>query len=125
MKKVLIVENDGPLRILYEMELSELGYEVILAKDGIEAVDKVQTQKPDVVVLDLMLPRIHGIDCLHKILSINSTLPVIINSAYSHFKDNFKSWAAEEYIVKSADLGELKATIKRALASEHVNEFRH
>ena len=50
-------------------------------------------------------------------LGINACLPVIINSAYSHYKDNFMSWAAEEYIVKSADLSMLKNAIKRVLSS--------
>lgn len=117
MKKVLIVEDDAAQRVLYEMEISDMGYEVILARDGLEAVEKVTSQKPDVIILDLMLPNMHGLEALRKMLGINACLPVIINSAYSHYKDNFMSWAAEEYIVKSADLSMLKNAIKRVLSS--------
>ena len=117
MKKVLIVEDDAAQRVLYEMEISDMGYEVILARDGLEAVEKVTSQKPDVIILDLMLPNMHGLEALRKMLGINACLPVIINSAYSHYKNNFMSWAAEEYIVKSADLSMLKNAIKRVLSS--------
>lgn len=66
MKKVLIVEDDAAQRVLYEMEISDMGYEVILARDGLEAVEKVTSQKPDVIILDLMLPNMHGLEALRK-----------------------------------------------------------
>lgn len=116
MAKVLIVEDEEAQRLLYEAEITELGHEVILASDGVEAVDKVRVDKPDAVILDLMMPNMHGLDALRKVLSINPTIPVIIHTAYSHYRDNFMSWAAEEYIVKSSDLTELKKAIKRVLA---------
>lgn len=78
MKKLLIVEDDDILRMFYEMEISEMGYDVILAKDGEEALDKVRKENPDLVVLDLVLPNMNGLDCLWRMLSINSSLPVII-----------------------------------------------
>ena len=116
MAKILIVEDEEPQRMLYETEISEMGHQVILARDGTEAVDAARKQKPDVVVLDLMIPKLHGLEALKKMLGNNPNIPVIIHTAYSHYKDDFMSWAAEEYIVKSADLGELKNAIKRALA---------
>ncbi|MCB0293835.1 MAG: response regulator, partial [Calditrichaeota bacterium] len=90
--------------------------------DGVEAIDMVRKEKPDLVILDLMMPNMHGLDSLRKVLSINPNIPVIIHTAYSHYKDNFMSWAAEEYIVKSADLSELKGAIKRVLASRTVSK---
>ena len=120
MQKVLIVEDEVAQRMLYEAEISEMGFEVILAKDGMEAIDKVRTEKPNVVVLDLMMPNMHGLDALRKVLSIDPNVPVIIHTAYSHYKDNFMSWAAEEYVVKSSDLSELKRAIKRVMAGGFV-----
>ena len=120
MSKVLIVEDEESQRILYEAERSELGHQVTLARDGVDAVEKVRTGKPDIVVLDLMMPNMHGLDALRKVLSLNPNIPVIIHTAYSHYKDNFMSWAAEEYIVKSSDLTELKNAIRRVLASRRV-----
>ncbi len=118
MARVLIVEDEEAQRLLYEAEISELGHEVILASDGVEAVDKVREYKPDAVILDLMMPNMHGLDALRKVLSIKPTIPVIIHTAYSHYRENFMSWAAEEYIVKSSDLSELKKAVKRVLAPQ-------
>ena len=116
MAKVLIVEDEGAQRLLYEMEVAEMGNEVILANDGMDALEKFREHKPDVVVLDLMMPNMHGLEALRKLLSMNPNVPVIIHTAYSHYKENFMSWAAEEYIVKSSDLSKLKNAIKRAVA---------
>lgn len=123
MKKVLIVEDDAAQRMLYEVELSEDGYDVLLAKDGFEAIEKVREHRPDIVVLDLMMPNMHGLDALRKILSINPNIPVIIHTAYSHYKNNLMSWAAEAYVVKSSDLTELKNALKRVLTvGEYVSQ---
>ena len=122
MSKILIVEDEAAQRLLYETEIVDLGHEVVLASDGVEAIDMVRKEKPDLVILDLMMPNMHGLDSLRKVLSINPNIPVIIHTAYSHYKDNFMSWAAEEYIVKSADLSELKGAIKRVLAGRTVSK---
>lgn len=122
MAKILIVEDEETQRLLYETEISEMGHTVFMASDGIAAIDLVREEKPDLMVLDLMMPNMHGLDALRKSLSINPNLPVIIHTAYSHYKDNFMSWAAEEYIVKSADLTLLKNAISRILAGERLPE---
>jgi DNA-binding response OmpR family regulator len=116
MAKILIVEDEEPQRMLYETEISEMGHKVILARDGAEAMEVARGQKPDVVILDLMIPKIHGLEALKKILGNDPNVPVIIHTAYNHYKDDFMSWAAEEYIVKSSDLSELKNAIKRVLS---------
>lgn len=118
MKSILIVEDDDSQRMLYETEIAEMGYGVKLASDGDEAVEAVKKSKPDLVILDLMMPRKHGLDALREILSAEPTTPVIINTAYSHYKEDFMSWAAEQYVVKSADLSELKKAIQRILPLE-------
>ena len=120
MTKVLIVEDEQAQRLLYETEISEMGYDVLLASDGVEAIDKVREEKPNLVVLDLMMPNMHGLDALRKVLSLDPTIPVIIHTAYTHYRENFMSWAAEEYVVKSSDLTELKNSITRVLSSGKV-----
>lgn len=116
MAKVLIVEDEEAQRMLYETEISEMGHQVVLARDGAEAVEVARKQKPDVVILDLMMPKMHGLEALKKVLGNSPNMPVIIHTAYTHYKDDFMSWAAEEYIIKSADLSELKNAIRRVLA---------
>ena len=112
MTTILLVEDDKNQRLLYEQELSQEGYEVVTASNGKEALEKVQVQPPDIVIMDINMPKMDGIEAIGRILSRNKEIPVIINTAYSNYKDNYMSWAADAYIVKSSDLSELKDTIK-------------
>ncbi|MGH1365682.1 MAG: response regulator [Calditrichia bacterium] len=121
MSKILIVEDEEAQRLLYETEIAAEGYEVVLARDGVDAIEKVRENEPDVIVLDLMMPNMHGLDAMRKLLKINPNMPVIIHTAYDHYKDNFLSWAAQEYVVKSSDLSSLKQAIRRALAGDLVS----
>ena len=121
-RRILIVDDEARMRRFVRMNLELEGFEVLEASDGLEAIRKAREELPDLVILDLMMPNMHGLDSLRKVLSINPNIPVIIHTAYSHYKDNFMSWAAEEYIVKSADLSELKGAIKRVLASRTVSK---
>ncbi len=71
------------------------------------------------VVLDIKMPGLDGIDVLGKMLSINNKMPIILNTAYASYQDNFSTWAADAYIVKSSDLGELKETIRGILKERY------
>jgi len=121
MARILIVEDNGAQRLLYGLELSDMGYKVILAKNGLEAIEEFRAQKPDLVLLDLILPNMEGFEVLRKLLCANPAIPVIIHTAYSaESKDNIR-WAAEAYIVKSSDLTELKNTVRRVLNSKQTD----
>lgn len=108
MSKILIVEDEPNLRILYEKEFSEEGYDVVFAKDGKEAIQKTKEHAPDLIIMDLRLPQLDGIEAMRLILEINKDIPIIINSAYSSYQDDFMSWAAKAYVIKTSDLTELK-----------------
>jgi CheY-like chemotaxis protein len=112
---ILVVEDEKNLRMLYEEELSSEGYDVVLVGSGEEALDVLEKSRPDLVVLDIRMPGMDGIEALGRILGRDRSIPVVINTAYSSYKDNFMTWAANAYVVKSSDLSELKATIKRLL----------
>ena len=114
-QRVLVVDDEEPLRILYKAELEEEGYEVLLASKARQALELVRSDPVNVIVLDLKMPDIDGIEALQKFMGIKPYIPVIINSAYSNFRDNFMTWAAEEYVVKSPDLKELKSKIRNVL----------
>ena len=118
MTTVLIVEDDKNQRLLYEQELKLEGYDVVTASDGKDALGKIQEQLPDLIIMDINMPKMDGIETMGKILGKNRDIPVIINTAYSNYKDNFMSWAADAYIVKSSDLSELKNTVKEVLAKK-------
>ena len=72
----------------------------------------VRNGRPDLIVMDIRMPGMDGIEAMSRILEENNELPVVINTAYSSFKDNFLSWSADAYLTKSADLSELKGTIR-------------
>ncbi|MBI4585749.1 MAG: response regulator [Planctomycetes bacterium] len=119
-KKVLIADDEVSIRRLYERELKKEGYEVLTAENGQEAIQQVQNQKPDLVILDIRMPGMDGIQTLSRILEENNELPVIISTAYSSYKENFMSWAADAYVVKSSDLSELKSTVRAVFEQRNV-----
>lgn len=115
MTTILVVEDDKNQRLLYEQELQNEGYGIISASNGKEALEIIKGQLPDIIIMDINMPKMDGFDTMGRILSENKDIPVIINTAYSNYKDNYMSWAADAYIVKSSDLSELKDKIKEIL----------
>lgn len=112
---ILLVEDDQNQRALYEEELLDEGYRVVTAGDGRAALAAVKEHSPDLVVMDINMPLMDGLDALSQMMEHDSHIPVIINSAYASYKESFSSWSADAYIVKSSDLSELKQTVKRLL----------
>lgn len=115
MKTILLVEDDKNQLLLYKQELSLEGYNIITAQDGQEAVKKVKEHQPDLIVMDINMPKMSGIESIGKILNGHKKIPIIINTAYSSYKDDFMSWSADAYIIKSSDLKELKDKIKELI----------
>jgi len=115
METLLIVDDEANQRRLYQEELSDEGYLVKLARNGKEALDSISEVVPDLVVLDIRMPVMDGLETLGKIIGKENSIPVIIHSAYSSYKDDFISWAADDFVVKSADLAELKKKIRKLL----------
>ncbi len=115
MEKVLCVDDDLSLLRLYQDELSEEGYRVILAKDGKEALGKFEKEKPQVVVMDIRMPVMDGIEALTAMMGKDRQIPVILNTAYPQYRENFMTWGAEAYVIKSSDLTELKQKIREIL----------
>ena len=120
MATVLVVDDDEHQRLLYREEFERDGYEVLLAASGQEAVAAVADHDVDVVVLDIAMPGMDGVETLSKILDIDRQLPVILNTAYSSYKDDFMTWAADAYVTKSSDLTTLKQHVKKALQQHNI-----
>lgn len=116
MKKILLVDDEESIQLLYRDELEEEGYEIHSALTGEEALAELDIVNPDLIILDINMPGMNGIEALRRIKEINPAIPVILCSAYQEFKQDLASWASEEYIVKSADLSELKQAVKKYLA---------
>jgi two-component system, response regulator, stage 0 sporulation protein F len=114
-EKILIVDDEENIRLLYEQELSEEGYQIAMAADGKECLEKVKSENPDLIILDIRMPKMDGLEAIGKIIELTKNIPIVLNTAYSTYKDDFMSWAADAYVVKSYDLDELKSTIKEVL----------
>ena len=118
MTTILLVEDNKNQRLLYEQELRFEGYEIVIAEDGKDVLKKVQEQPLDLVVMDINLPMMDGLDIMDWILSKHRNIPTIINTTYSSYKDNFMTWAADAFIVKSSDVTELKNKIKELITNK-------
>jgi CheY-like chemotaxis protein len=113
--KILLVEDDPNECLLYQRELGEQGHRVIVAQDGPQALVECEQSAPDLVIMDVSMPGMDGIDVMSRMLCKNHKLPIIINTAYASYKEDFRSWAADAYIIKSPDLTELKQAVARVL----------
>jgi DNA-binding response OmpR family regulator len=115
MAKILVVDDEEHIRLLYSEELSEAGHDVITAADGYKLVERIEKEKPDLIILDIKMVDYNGLDLLQAIRNKFYNLPVILCTAYDTFKDDIKAIAADFYVIKSFDLTELKKKIVMAL----------
>lgn len=116
MKKILLVDDEESIHLLYRDELEEEGYEIHSVLSGNEALEKLDIIAPDLVILDINMPGLNGIETLREMKERHPTMPVILSSAYNEFKQDLASWASEAYIVKSSDLSELKEAVAKHIA---------
>jgi CheY-like chemotaxis protein len=114
MKRILVVDDEEAIRLLYREELTEAGYRVDLAADGQEALQKLRTGPPDLLTVDIKMPGMDGIELVSRVRELHRELPIIICTAYDYRRD-FGTWASDAYLTKSSDLGELKAKIHELL----------
>lgn len=120
MAKLLIVDDDANIRLLYSQELNDEGYQVVTASSTLEAVERLESESFELVVLDIKLRNESGIELLQRIVKERQNLPVILCTAFSCYKDDFSAWLADGYVVKSSDLQELKDEIRRVLAKRQI-----
>ncbi len=114
-KRILVVDDEEGIQLLYREEFEDEGYEVVSAYNGDEALGIFREQTPDLVILDINMPGMNGIEVLRRMKETHPHLPVILSSAYQEYKQDIGSWASEEYIVKSANLDDLKDAVRKHL----------
>ncbi|MBU5615273.1 response regulator [Geomonas azotofigens] len=123
MAKLLVVDDEANIRLLYAQELSDEGYQVVTAGSALEAVEKLESESFDLAVIDIKLKNESGIELLQRIVKERHTIPVILCTAFSCYKDDFSAWLADGYVVKSSDLHELKDEIARVLAKRQRGAY--
>ena len=114
--KVLIIEDEVKLARFVELELKHEGYEVVVANDGRSGIEKFYDEKPDIILLDLMLPELSGIEVCRRIRK-TSNVPIIMLSAKGEIFDKVLGLelGADDYIMKPFDSKELVARVKAVL----------
>ena len=113
MKKILLVDDEESIQIVYREEFEDEGYEVVSATDGESGLAQFKKDPPDIVILDIQMPGMNGVEVLRQMKMLDPAIPVILSSAYQEFKRDLGSWASDDYIVKSGNLDELKEAVKR------------
>ena len=116
--RILIIDDDDNHRLLYSRALSQAGYDVETASCADEALSRFNDRSFSLAVVDIEMPGLDGLELLGRLRELSPSTALVINSAYSTYKADFKSWVADGYVVKSSDLGPLKEKIKELLGSQ-------
>ncbi|GKV69133.1 response regulator [Sporosarcina sp. NCCP-2716] len=117
MKKLLIADDQAGIRMLLSEVFKNEGYETILASNGEEAVQKLQTSKPDCILLDMKMPGLNGEEILQEIKSRCPDFPVILMSAYDKAETSAadSDVQADHYFTKPFDIHDLRRTISKLM----------
>lgn len=115
MATILLIDDEASIRLLYEDVLTEVGHTVLTAESGADGLRQLAEQPVDLVVLDIKLKSENGLDVLQRIVHQHPGVPVILCSAYVSFQDDYTSWLAERYVVKSSDPSELLHEVNKVL----------
>ena len=116
-QRILVVDDDVSLRLLLDYRLAKEGYDVVLAANGLDALEQVEAHIPDLIILDLDLPRLDGLGFLRRLRSEESTssIPVLVLTAYG-FEQNRS---------KSLDLGASAFMVKPFSPRALIDDLRH
>lgn len=120
---ILIVDDDLQLLQLVALNLELEGYAVLLASDGLQALNQIETHAPALVLLDVMMPRMSGFAVCHRVREF-STVPIIIITAQERSQDKVRGLdlGADDYLTKPLDMDELLARVRAVLRRAQVTE---
>ena len=115
--RLLFVDDEEGFLELYRTAFSREGYAIETTATIEGARDRLAQGGIDLVVLDIRLGEVSGLALLREIKAKNARLPVVLSTAYARYQDDFSSWLADAYVVKSSDLGELRQAVRRCLGA--------
>ncbi len=119
MKTILFADDHKNIREYCRASFAEEGYRVVVARDGIEALDVFMTEMPDLAILDISMPRSSGLETLERIKSLSPWTPVVLFTA--HDEDcllDRRALLATACVEKSEDLAQLKRVVAHALKTQ-------
>jgi two-component system OmpR family response regulator len=120
-RKILVADDENSIREILSIQLARMGYEVVLAVDGAEAVAAYEAHKPDLVILDVMMPRVNGLNACQQIRALEKKsgrrVPVIFLTARdtTHDKTSAALSGGDEFVAKPVSLQELRERVEAAL----------
>jgi CheY-like chemotaxis protein len=125
--KVLIVDDTETMRLAERMMLAGEGYEIDIAEDGLDALNKIGIARPDLVLMDIMMPRMDGIECCRRIKSDEKTkdikvVMVTTKSEYERVKEAFAA-GCDDYITKPIDKTELISKLRDLMKFVSLREL--
>lgn len=123
VNKILVVDDEIQIRELVKKYALHEGYQVVEASNGMEAVDKTKLERPDIVIMDIMMPVLDGYSAVKKIKSMNIQIPIILLSARSEEYDKIYGFdlGVDDYVTKPFSPKELMMRVNAILNRYHVN----
>ncbi len=126
--RAVIVDDDKVTRAMLERALTDAGFEAMVAQDGMQALSIIQTQCPDVVITDLLLPKLHGLELCARIRQnpLLSNVTVILMSQvydYNTFRQVIEGSEADYFISKPLDLPELIGFVRQVLVDKELEKM--
>jgi DNA-binding NtrC family response regulator len=112
---LLFVDDEEGLLELYRTAFAREGYRIDTVSTTNAARERLAEGGVDLMILDIRLGETSGLALLREVKAADAKLPVVLCTAYARYQDDFTSWLADAYVVKSSDLAPLKAAIKRCL----------
>ncbi len=123
-EKLLLIEDDPSILRGLQMNLGLEGFQLIAAHDGEEGIEFARSQKPDLIVLDMMLPKIGGIEVIRTLRQVDHDTPIVVLSAKDQESDKVLalSLGADDYVTKPFSVAELVARIRAALRRRRIHQ---
>ena len=124
MSKILIIDDDKSIRDTLSIFLSEFNYKVLLAENGEEGLEVLNREHPELIICDLKLPKLNGLDFLACLNESDLNIPAIMMTAYGDSRTTIKAiqLGAYDYLEKPLDVDRLNVIIKRALEEKKISE---
>ncbi len=118
MPKTILVVDDEPVIVeISKRKLSELGYDILVAGDGLEALKQMQEKKPDLILLDIQMPNMNGYTFMMEKNKLPdfARVPIVVLTAYAEMEPLFKRHGALAYLLKPLKLQDVIAKVKETI----------
>lgn len=118
--KILLVDDDQDFAQLLEFDLRKKGYQIVRAGNGEEGLEKVKTEKPALIILDIKMPKMDGYTFVRRLKKEpeDKMIPVIVLTSYEPMKDMFQLEGVSDYFVKAANMEGLLKVVEKYLKGE-------